>query len=399
MRILFYLPVVTPWWFANIIVPLIRACAQKHEVHVMVPPTWRGTGIGRSEAGPIESLPHVHWHLLNGPDHPLLRTDASEQSDLIELVATLAPDLTLCRSADTRTPALFPGTVRYIMEGGAPPFCMPAEGVALKTDVFDHGFLPSFEPETQRELEAIGERLWTAKMAHLKAQVLPSASEFFTAAGIIDTDRPVLGLPLEYEHPECFFNQHHLFASNADTLWALAEALDGEATLLVTHHPLSELHGDVSRVNAVIAEFKDDVKLVGTGAFASSQANIATQAMAAHCDGIVVGNSKSWTMCATYQTPIYRMSRARTATWISPYESLSDLMTAVRHGDAAPPDPTQFKRWLAHHIANCVMDPLDPTLTASDIISRALQPVDRARREAALARYDSLNPEQPQVPA
>ena len=45
-RVLFYLPVVTPWWFDNIVVHLIRALGETTEVHVMVPRLWRNTGLG-----------------------------------------------------------------------------------------------------------------------------------------------------------------------------------------------------------------------------------------------------------------------------------------------------------------------------------------------------------------
>ncbi len=44
MHVLFYLPVVTPWWFDNIVAPLIRAAASDARVSVLVPPLWRGTG-------------------------------------------------------------------------------------------------------------------------------------------------------------------------------------------------------------------------------------------------------------------------------------------------------------------------------------------------------------------
>ncbi len=49
MKIMFYLPVVTPWWFVNIITPLIRSAARDAEVFVLVPPRWRNTGIGPDE--------------------------------------------------------------------------------------------------------------------------------------------------------------------------------------------------------------------------------------------------------------------------------------------------------------------------------------------------------------
>ncbi|MEM9311236.1 MAG: hypothetical protein AAGA34_07290 [Pseudomonadota bacterium] len=49
MRILFYLPVITPWWFAKIVKPLIATLAADNEIHVLAPPPWRNTGIGPDE--------------------------------------------------------------------------------------------------------------------------------------------------------------------------------------------------------------------------------------------------------------------------------------------------------------------------------------------------------------
>ncbi|QIQ86276.1 hypothetical protein [Erythrobacter sp.] len=114
LRILFYLPATTPWWFENIIHHVIARCSEEHEVHVMVPPLWRGTGLDARHIPLLAALPEVRWHVLDGPDHPVLRSDASGIGELLELVNFIAPDLTLCRSADTATPALYPGHVRFI---------------------------------------------------------------------------------------------------------------------------------------------------------------------------------------------------------------------------------------------------------------------------------------------
>ena len=72
-RIMFYLPVVTPWWFEYIVVHLIRVMARAHETHVLIPPLWHNTGLGEGQLHLIQDLDHVQWHLLDGPDHPLLR--------------------------------------------------------------------------------------------------------------------------------------------------------------------------------------------------------------------------------------------------------------------------------------------------------------------------------------
>ncbi len=73
MRVLFYLPVVTPWWFDAIVAPLIRAAARDAHVSVMVPPLWRNTGIGPEQLAGCGDLDQVDWHILDGDDHPARR--------------------------------------------------------------------------------------------------------------------------------------------------------------------------------------------------------------------------------------------------------------------------------------------------------------------------------------
>ena len=74
MKILFYLPVVTRWWFDNVIEPLIRTLAAECEIHVLAPAPWRGTGIGPRELQRCMDLPEIRWCIMDGPDHPSTRT-------------------------------------------------------------------------------------------------------------------------------------------------------------------------------------------------------------------------------------------------------------------------------------------------------------------------------------
>ena len=383
MRILFYLPVVSPWWFANIVVGVIRAVARDYEVHVIIPPLWQGTGISKAEAPHIEALPDVHWHLLNGPDHPRLRIDASDQDDLIQFVETLAPDLTLCRSADMNTPARFPGAVLFLMEGGAPPFNLANESLVLKPALFGHGFMPQTDPALCARMDEMADELWNDMLAR---RTLPAHDVFFSDAGAGAGQR-LIGLPLEYEHPENFFGQHHAFANNAAMLREVASQIGDDAVMLVTHHPLTQLHGDVSDVNTAIGEIGGRVKLLP-----HSSEYDATQAMARHCDGIVVGNSKSWSICAAFGTPMVRLSSAPTASWVNAYNDVASLMADLDTGTAKSADPASAKQWFAHHILNSVFDPLAPTLRADEVIARATRTSDPERWNEALARYRALNP-------
>ena len=104
MRILFYLPIVTPWWFENIVVPMLRALRGGErapaELHVMIAPMWRGTGIEAGHLAAAADLADVHWHVVDEGEPDQFRLAGGEVPGLLDRVAAIAPDLTLARSAD-----------------------------------------------------------------------------------------------------------------------------------------------------------------------------------------------------------------------------------------------------------------------------------------------------------
>ncbi len=377
-RIMFYLPVVTPWWFENIVVHLIRTMARAYEVHVLIPPLWRNTGLGEEQLNLIQDLDHVQWHLLNGPDHPLLRDDASGEADLIEFVEAIAPDFVLCRSADIKTPARFPGTVRYIMEGAAPPLATAPQWVTLSEALFDYGVMPDLSKNELTALRPIA-------LSLAPALSLPSAvsREDWLTQHSIDGGRTIIGLPLEYEHEENFFGKHHKFPSNAAMIEALCSALPEEAVLAVTNHPLNDLYGDNEAVHAAIVASGGKAILLDSARVAGQ----ATQELAHHCDGMIIGNSKSWAICAASATPFLRLSDFATGDWSRAYTSLATFLEDVVSGEAKASAPDEAQLWFAYHLANAVFDPADPALDAQTILDRMTHPFNPARWDAALARY------------
>jgi len=378
-RVMFYLPVVTPWWFANIAVHLVRTLARVHEIHVLVPPLWRNTGLGEDQFDLIADLDHVRWYLLDGADHPQLRNDASAEHELITLVHDINPDLTLCRSADIATPALFPGVVRYIMEGGAPPFKLGANWVTLSTSLFDHGQLPELSDQQSHRLDQIVDPLW----AQMEQQhQLPSRAEFLMQSGLPD-DKIIIGLPLEYEHEENFFGQHHRYSDNAAMIAALASELNDDVILAVTNHPLNALYGDNRAIDQVISEQSDQVVLLEN----TETAGNATLALSCHSDGMIVGNSKSWSACAAFGTPMMRLSDFTTGDWVQAYDDLPRFLNDIAKNTVSPTDITSARRWFAFHLANSVFDPTDPNLTDQDIVSRMTHAVEPLRWDNAIARY------------
>ena len=380
-RILFYLPVMTPWWFTNIVVHLIRVMARDHEVHVLVPPLWCNTGLGEEHIDLIAELDHVFWYILDGPDHGRLRSDASDEDDLIALVHDINPDLVLCRSADIATPARFPGIVRYIMEGAAPPVRTGTSWITLSPCLFDHGLMPELSPEQYAQLDRLAAPIWSQMM---QENVLPNRAEFLSMTGL-PNDKIIIGLPLEYEQQENFFGQHHRYADNVAMIAAIAPMLGDDMILALTNHPLNELYGDNRPLEAALASLEGKVMMIGGTEIAGQ----ATLALTKHGDGMIVGNSKSWSACAAFGTPMMRLSDFATGDWVQAYSELPAFLAAVGDGSAISADPVTAKRWFAFHLANNIFDPADPALTADDLISRMTDAVQPARWDQAMARYQS----------
>lgn len=377
----FYLPVVTPWWFENIIVHLIRTIAREHEVHVLIPPLWRGTGLSEAQIPFIKDLDQVFWHVLDGPDHPKLRSDASGEDDLIAFVHSISPDFVLCRSADIKTPARFPGIVRYIMEGAAPPLAIPTHWVVLADTVFDYGVIPELSANERAMLRLVADKL----AGDLSAAKHGSRADWLNTQSISPKKR-VIGLPLEYEHQENFFGQHHHYPNNAAMIEALCNGLPSEAVLAVTNHPLNDLYGDNRAIEKAISATGGKAIMLASG----SSAGQATLELAQHCDGMIVGNSKSWALCAAFGAPLLRLSDFATGSWAHAYSSAEHFYEDIDRGTAKVPNMADAMLWFAFHLANEVFDPTDPSLSAHEILGRMSSAVDLNRLEAALNRDHAL---------
>ncbi|MEM8726825.1 MAG: hypothetical protein AAGE86_15025, partial [Pseudomonadota bacterium] len=206
----------------------------------------------------------------------------------------------------------------------------------------------------------------------------------------LDSDATIIGLPLEYEHEENFFGQHHRYPDNAALITGVANALPDGAVLAVTNHPLNELYGDNSGIDAALEALGTRAVMLPSTATAGS----ATSALAKHCNGMIVGNSKSWAACAAYGTPLMRLSGFTTGGWANAYTSFEPFFADLEHGHAITADPAKARRWFAYHLLDQAFDPSDPSLQASDITSRIAKPVDPARWVPALSRYHSQAMEQ-----
>lgn len=385
MRILFYLPAVTSWWFDQVIEPLIRRVVSVAEVHVLAPALWQNTGIGPDQLQRCADLDCVRWSIIDDADHPSLRTVPADPGAVIDFVRTLAPDLVLCRSADLRTPAAFPGIVRHVMEAVTAPFDLGTRTNTVHfTDApFAQGRMPPLAAADAARLVSLILPYWQDMQAHWRAAV-PDRTSVYRAFGV-PLDRPAVLLPLEYAHAENFY-RHHRPDGLTDEAWVTRAAALADAagvTLVVTDHPLNAQHVDRSALRTAIAAF-------GTPVLADPAALgvPATLALLRHVDGALLGDSKTFAMAAAFGVPMARWSRFDSAAWLHVDQDLPRFFANIAAGTAVRPDADAARRWFGYHYAEQALHPTDPALDGAGVIARATAPLDPTRWQQGLGLLD-----------
>ena len=378
MRILFYLPVVTPWWFDHIVAPLIDRLAVEAELHVMVPPLWCGTGIGPEQLAGLADPDRIQWHILDGEDHPRLRTGGERFDDLVALVHALDPAITLCRSADLETPSRFPGRILHMMEAAFPPFPTRDDWLVLREHPFDHGVMPALGTGDTESLEAGFGPIWAAVSRRLAAQM-----QSVSLREAEDDGRILVSLPLEYEHEENFFGRRRPHADNAALVSALAEQVGDDVVLAVTDHPLNLLHCDRTALDAAVARHAGRVRMMTP----RRGQDRPTTAVVGASDGMIVHNSKAISIAGYFGKPILRQSEHPTGAWLEAYKELGGFLDALRGGAPRRPSEAAAKSFFAFHAANALIDPIHPETDARLLLETIESPVDRRRWPAAIRRY------------
>ena len=369
-RILFYLPNVTCWWFNNIVGPIARKLATEHEVHIMVPPEWQGTGLSGEQLMAFADGPEIGWHILDGENNRALRNHGTDHADVRALAAAIDPDYVLCRCADPEVIHAFPGTVRFIMEGAAAPFTNSGNPVIFTTRVFEFGNLPPLGDELGAMLDAAFADIWADYEEELNGPA-PSWRERFG----VDPDRTVIAVPLEYELAESFTVPHRLFADNQVLVDRVVEAFDEDVFLAFTNHPVNERHADNSTIEARIASLGSRAALIR---FDIPDVN-ATDILARDCDGAVLDLSKSHLVFGYYGVPMIRPPGHATAPWLNMESDLHAFAAAVRERRATPPCAATLKRWFAFHIANSAVDLTNRKLSAAEIMDFIRRPLNPDR--------------------
>ncbi len=383
MRILFYLPVVTPWWFQTIIVPLISKFAGGAEIHVLAPAPWRGTGLGRAEFEHCAHLPDIQWHIVNDAAHPSMRTNPVERAGIVAFVNSLEPDYVLCRSADLETVRAFPGVVRHITEGAMDPLLLPKDSVHFTQQPFDHGVLPALSSTQIEELQSTIAQFWPSVSKSVELD--RAQRQRFCEWADLPKDRKILLLPLEYEHEENFFTIHRLGATpNAQLVSDLLERIDDRFFLALTNHPLNDLHVDNSALERLVRGNSSRARLLPSANPIDART---TQHLLGVVDGVLLGDSKVFSLAAFLRTAIMRQSRFKSGDWLNVSDDLEEFLQAVADGEALRPRPEAMKAWFAFHTANAVFAPNDPELTAADLLDRLNRPVNPDRWERNFAYF------------
>lgn len=385
---MFYVPAITPWWFDEVVEPLIRCLSAVAEIHVLAPTTWRNTGLGEREIERCADLPQLLWSIVQGPGHESLRTCPEDPQAVIDFVTAWAPDYVFCRSADWRTAAGFPGKVRFLMEAGAAPFKLPPHWIVIQDHLFDHGLLPPVAPDDCEVLDHALDDEWVQHQRAIGA-LAGHRQRLFKNLGI-DPSKPVLLLPLEYEHEENFFLMHRQGpGTNEELVAEMAARVAGRATLAVTNHPLNRLHVDSDGVARRVAALGEHVVFVD----AEDEKGSGTAALAPHSAAMLLGDSKCFSLAAFLHLPIVRRSQFRSGDWLNTYPDVDAFLTALPQGNTAAPDPHMARRWFGLHVANDVFDPQDPALTPDELIGRTVRRVDSGRWDSGLARFRAAQPE------
>lgn len=380
LRVLFYLPVVTEWWFDKIIGRLIRCAAREAEVHVIACPLWRLTGIGERQLAAFLDMPEIRWHIIGGEEHQSLRTVPLDPDALVAFVREIDPDYTFCRSADMATPSRFPGKVRFVMEGSMPPFPQPSWIYLQSAGLYDHGLLPPLDAGQRAYLDGRMAPGWDR--LHARYPDNEAARQAYLASAGLPADRKIIALPVDYEGVENFFYPlHRVTPPNAAFIAELAARIDDEMVLALTRHPIEHAmpYRDIQRV---VAAAPDRVRFVDT----PDASGDATLALIRHGDGLIVRDSKAFAAGAFFGAPMLRLSRFVTGDWMKAYADLPAFLDAVRSGTARAASAADARTWFGFHHANNVFDAADPGLTLETLIDRVERPFDPSRWEASLDR-------------
>lgn len=375
MKILFYLPAITPWWFETLIAPMIRALYDEAEIHIIVAPVWCATGLNMRDVEPLSDLTALNWHIISADNPADFVMDGTEVEGLLDLVNAINPDLTLARSADRRTPGFFPGMVRYIMEHGCHPFHTPYRGFVLEEQPFYHGVMPAHVAKAGDYAAKLLGPNWD-KINDIFSEPAPGDSR---ARLGLPADRPVLAIPLQYEHEENFFGIGSPLQYGPEFLEELLHALDPRIVLAVTDHPLNLRHLLRLGLEKLAHKYPDRLYLYPVNADLGSPTTLLIHA----ADAVLIDRSKCVTMAAFFGTPIIHIGDSVLAGWMNATPLAAVTADGMANRGLPAPDATMARRWFGWHLGTRLVNPNKVTLKA--VLDRVHYRTDDDETAASIA--------------
>jgi hypothetical protein len=342
VKILFYLPAVTPWWLDNIVGPMLRVLSgdrARVELHVVAAKLWRNTGVTLESYLGLADLSDIRWHIVEH-EAEAFRFAGAQVPGLAETIAAIDPDLTLARSADLALAQWMPGTVRYIMEGAAPPFDTDPRWIVLDEVPFRHGHIPDAATDLADACAAQLAPAWAAAERRLGAPTRESLG--------LPADRPIVAVPLNYEHDENLFLTHAAAPRGVDLVARLLAALPDEIVLAVSDHPLNRLHVDRSEIDALVGRHAHRARLFPTPGDTNMLAQIS--------DAMVIDLSKSWAIAAFFGTPMLDLGTRAHADWLHAVPGVAALADTLAGGERAAPAQADARRWFGWHLGGRIAD-------------------------------------------
>lgn len=378
MRILFYLPIVTPWWLDTLVINLVRSLSICAEIHIVIGLAWKNTGLMPDQLDKYKDLQNVQWHLYTGSDQESFRTNAADQQELIDFIVNLNADITICRSAEIEVVKHFPGHVRYFTEADFDPLLKLRNSV-FQTHIFEYGLMPSL---TESERDWLSENFAPFWEDMVENAALQKTMVDRKTSGL-PVNSPVIALPLEYRHEENFFSHLSQYETQSQLISEILSCMPDNFTLAISDHPLNHLYRPRDEMQNIVGENHDRVVLVP----GQAQGGLSTFDLIGLSDGVVLENSKCISAAAFHGTPICRLSSFRQASWLNCYSTLESLFQSIKHQEAKAPEKDSCRNWLGYHVANNVIGPEELAGDPLNILGYLLKPHDPSRWPLGIERY------------
>lgn len=234
-----------------------------------------------------------------------------------------------------------PGKVRYIMEGAAPPFDTDPRWVVLDEVPFSHGKIPEAAIGMAEDCAARLAPVWEAVERRMG---MPTREGLGLPSG-----RPILAVPLNYEHEENLFLAHAVVPRGVDLVARLLATLPHDFVLAISDHPLNRLHVDRSEIDALIAGHAGRAHLFPRPGDTDRLARVS--------DAMVIDLSKTWAIAAFSGTAVLNLGTRAHADWLQAIPGIPALLESFDSGEFARPSPSDARRWFGWHLGGRIADP------------------------------------------